>query len=58
MARPADKIEPRSAGISYQDLIATDAVPPPETLTLEGRLDTDLTTVPVSRYTTKEFHEN
>lgn len=57
MATPADKIEPRSAGISYQDLIATDAVPPPDTLTLEGRLDSDVTTVPVSRYTSKEFHD-
>ena len=57
MATPADKLEPRSEGISYQELIATDAVPPPTTLTLEGKLDSDLCTVPVSRYTTKAFHD-
>ena len=57
MATPADKLEPRSEGISYQELIATDAVAPPETLTLEGKFDSDLTTVPVTRYTTKEFHD-
>jgi len=57
MATPADKLEPRSAGISYQDLIATDAVPPPATLQLEGRLDSDVTTVPVERYTSKAFHD-
>jgi len=57
MATPANKIEPRSAGISYQDLIATDAVPPPKTLTLEGKLESSVTTVPVSRYISKEFHD-
>ena len=57
MATPANQLEPRSSGISYQELIASDAVPPPETLTLEGKLESDVTTVPVRRYTTREYHD-
>lgn len=47
----------RSAGISYQDLIAEDAVPPPPVLTLESPYTTGLTSVPVARYTDPAFHE-
>lgn len=57
MATSADDLQARSAGISYQDLIAADAVPPPKTLTLEGKLDSPITSVPVSRYTTAAFHD-
>lgn len=52
------KPEPaRSEGISYQDLIASDAVPPPTTLTLTSRFESPLVSVPVSRYTTQAFHD-
>ncbi|MEM9624188.1 MAG: aromatic ring-hydroxylating dioxygenase subunit alpha [Pseudomonadota bacterium] len=47
----------RSAGISYQELIANDAVPPPAVLTLENPYQSTLTSVPVHRYTTREFHD-
>lgn len=48
----------RSAGISYQQLIAGDVVAPPAVLTLENPLtDVPLTSVPVSRYTTREYHD-
>jgi phenylpropionate dioxygenase-like ring-hydroxylating dioxygenase large terminal subunit len=46
-----------SKGVSYQDLIASDAVPPPRTLTLANRFESPLVSVPVSRYTTKAFHD-
>jgi len=52
----ATKMAPRSEGISYQELIANDVVPPPETLTLEGIFESPITSVPVSRYSTPEFH--
>lgn len=48
---------PRSSGISYQDLIATDAVPPPDVLKLESPADIPLTSVPVTQFTTKAFHD-
>ena len=47
----------RSAGISYQELISSDVVAPPTTLTLENPYETSITSVPVTRYTTKAFHE-
>lgn len=48
----------RSAGISYQDLLRSDAVPAGEPLTLENPFrDYSVTSVPVSRYTSREFHE-
>ncbi len=51
------KPQTRSAGISYQELISRDVVPPPRTLTLEGRLESAPTSVPVSRYATQSFHD-
>jgi len=57
MATTAKDMQDRSAGVSYQELIAQDAVPPPQTLTLEGKLDSPITSVPVSRYTTAAFHD-
>ncbi len=53
----ATQRQTRSAGISYQDLISRDAVPPPLTLTLENKFEGPPTTVPVSRYTTQAFHD-
>ena len=38
MATPAKQLA-RSGGISYQELIAQDVVPPPRTLTLESPYD-------------------
>jgi len=52
----AAKLE-RSKGISYQELLKRDPVPPPKTLTLENPYQGGSTRVPVSRYTTREFHE-
>ncbi len=49
--------ELRSEGISYQELIADDAVPPPRTLTLENPYHAPLVSVPVHRYTSQAFHE-
>ena len=57
MATNAKDVQNRSAGVSYQELISQDAVPPPTTLTLEGKLDSPITSVPVSRYTTAAFHD-
>jgi nitrite reductase/ring-hydroxylating ferredoxin subunit len=51
------KRQAHSAGISYQELISRDVVPPPRTLTLESRFDAPPTTVPVARYTTQAFHD-
>lgn len=56
MAQVARK-EVRSAGISYQELLDGDVVPAEKTLRLEGRLDVPLVSVPVTRYTTREFHD-
>lgn len=55
MAEAEDR-QINSAGISYQELIARDVVPPPKTLTLENRYESSITTVPVSRYTDPAFH--
>lgn len=46
-----------SAGISYQELIAQDVVPPPRTLTLENRYEGGPLTVPVNRYRDRAYHE-
>lgn len=51
------KIDAHSSGISYQELIATDAVPAPDVLKLENPAELPVTRVPVSRYTTREFHD-
>ncbi|MEM7098292.1 MAG: aromatic ring-hydroxylating dioxygenase subunit alpha [Pseudomonadota bacterium] len=55
MATTAEDL--RSKGISYQDLLRQDAVPPPAVLTLESPYNQGLTSVPVSRYTSREFHD-
>jgi len=47
----------RSSGISYQQLISRDPVPPPAALTLENPYHSDLTAVPVARYTDPAFHQ-
>lgn len=47
----------RSEGISYQELIRQDAVPPPSTLTLENPYRSPLVSVPVQRYTSQAFHQ-
>ncbi len=50
--------EARSTGLSYQELLKSDAVPAGEPLTLESPFrDYSVTSVPVSRYTSREFHE-
>ena len=47
----------RSQGISYQELISSDQVPPPRTLTLENVFRSPVNSVPVTRYTSREFHD-
>src|SRR5262245_32723846 len=47
----------RSSGISYQQLIRNDVVPPPRTLTLENPYPSLITSVPVARYTTQAQHD-
>ncbi len=48
----------RSTGISYQDLISKDPIAPPTVLTLENPLkDVPITSVPVTRYTSRAFYE-
>lgn len=58
MATTAEDLGKRSAGISYQELIRNDVVPPPAPLTWENPLvDVPLTSVPVTRYTSQAFHD-
>ncbi|HEX7034640.1 MAG TPA: aromatic ring-hydroxylating dioxygenase subunit alpha [Pseudomonadales bacterium] len=57
MSTPARKIAARSSGLSYQELIAQDAVPPPRVLTLENPFEGDLLSVPIARYTTQQYHD-
>ena len=53
----AIKTTARSSGISYQDLIATDVVPAPEVLKLQNPIDLPDVKVPVSQFTSQEFHD-
>ncbi len=53
----AKKSTARSSGISYQDLIATDVIPAPEVLRLTNPIDLPEVKVPVSQYTSREFHD-
>ncbi|MFU8816251.1 MAG: aromatic ring-hydroxylating oxygenase subunit alpha [Pseudomonadales bacterium] len=57
MATSSDNAPDRSAGVSYQALIAKDAVPPPAVLKLENPLNIALTSVPVGRYRDRAFHQ-
>lgn len=57
MATRAAQAPDRSAGISYQELIAGDLVPPPAVLQLENPYQGTLTSVPVERYRSRAFHE-
>ena len=56
MASTAEDFQ-RSKGISYQELLRLDTVPPPAVLTLENPYHSSLTSVPVARYTERGFHE-
>lgn len=47
----------RSAGLSYQQLLDADPVQPPAVLRLENPLSAGPQSVPVSRYTSREFHD-
>lgn len=51
------KSRDRSAGISYQQLLDGDVVPPPDVLRLENPYVGRLTSVPVDRYRSRAFHE-
>ncbi|HEY5645301.1 MAG TPA: aromatic ring-hydroxylating dioxygenase subunit alpha, partial [Pseudomonadales bacterium] len=51
------KARDRSAGISYQELIAGDLVPPPDVLRLENPYPGSLASVSVDRYRSRDFHE-
>jgi phenylpropionate dioxygenase-like ring-hydroxylating dioxygenase large terminal subunit len=54
--RPAST-QARSAGISYQQLIAQDAVPPPAVLQMENPYPGSLSSVSVERYRSRAYHE-
>ena len=56
-SKDAVKIETHSAGINYQDLIATDLVQAPDVLKLESPIELPVIEVPVSQYTSREFHD-
>ena len=46
-----------SKGVRYQELIASDAIAPPRTLTLENPIDLPTTTVPVAQFTSRAYHD-
>ena len=50
--RPTD-----SSGVSYQSLIASDAVPARWPLTEVNRYAGDQVTVPIARYVDRSYHE-
>lgn len=55
---PAEPGEgPRSTGISYQELLATDTRPVPEVLRLQSARDVPVVRVPIERYVSQEFHD-
>ena len=54
-ANPA--LAARSGGIRYSELVAGDAVPDRHALALENPYRDGPTSVPISRYTTREFHD-
>jgi phenylpropionate dioxygenase-like ring-hydroxylating dioxygenase large terminal subunit len=54
-ANPA--LAARSGGIRYSELVASDAVPDRHALALENPYRDGPTSVPISRYTTREFHD-
>ena len=57
MASAAPLIDARSEGISYQELLDGDIVAPFETLRLQNNPNIPLVSVPVSRYTSRAFHD-
>lgn len=57
MASAAPKLDDRSQGISYQELLDGDIVQPSAPLRLESNPHIPLVSVPVTRYTSREFHE-
>ena len=57
MASAAPDLRRRSEGISYQELLDGDLVEPFEPLRLQSNPDIPVVSVPVRRYTTREFHE-
>ncbi len=46
-----------SQGISYLDLVNSDPVPAPEVLQRTNRFESDIVTVPINRYTSREYHD-
>lgn len=48
---------PRSNGLSYQDLLDLDSHPVPDVLRLQSPKDLGTREYPVTRYTTKEWHD-
>ena len=53
----AVKIAAHSSGISYQELIARDTVPPPPVLTEQSEINLPIVRVPISQYTSRKFYE-
>ena len=48
---------PRSPGITYQELLDLDSRDVPDVLRLQSPKDMGLNEFPVTRYTTREYHE-
>jgi phenylpropionate dioxygenase-like ring-hydroxylating dioxygenase large terminal subunit len=48
---------PRSAGVSYQQLLDADNFEVPEVLRSQSPIDLGTQDLPIARYTTREFHE-
>lgn len=57
MASTAPDLSKRSEGISYQELLDGDIVQPFAPLRLQNNPDIPVVSVPVRRYTTREFHD-
>jgi len=49
--------QPRSSGVSYQDLLDADTHPVPEVLRWEAPITLPPSKVPVEQYTTREYHD-
>lgn len=54
---PSDSSNPRSGGISYQELLDDEIVPVPESLRCNTNTYLGSEDIPMSRYTSQEFHQ-
>ncbi|MGD9996020.1 MAG: SRPBCC family protein [Ilumatobacteraceae bacterium] len=57
MSDTVEPIRPRSAGVTYQQLLDSDPYPVPDVLRLESPRFLGSDDIPVDRYTSREWHE-